>query len=132
MTETDIIAVESNPKRSSPVRRVGCGILLVIWFLLLLTPCFLFVLATQQEIRLSLGSAPGQEFRIWLIMEAETRGVGISSGRVDSGDDFAVCVETTINYVLWAGREDGNVYCECYQRGSELEAWALTSFAEAC
>ncbi|MFN8565855.1 MAG: hypothetical protein U0703_30415, partial [Anaerolineae bacterium] len=61
MTETP-----SKPRRS-PLRRAGCIVALVIWFGILLLPCFLVVLAVQQEISIPTGGAPDQRLRLWLI-----------------------------------------------------------------
>lgn len=115
------------PPRWRAIRRAGCGVALIVWFLLLLTPCLLLVLAVQGDLRIATGSAPGQELRVWLIMEAETRGVGISNGVVRAVTEGGLCVETQITYALWAGSEDGSVYCECYGRSNESEEWSSVS-----
>ena len=117
--------------RRSPLRRAGCIAALVIWFLILLLPCFLIVLATQQEISVSTGGAPGQQLRLWLISEVDERGLALSTASVQQNETDAVCVETNVRYLLWAGSAEPVSYCECYQRGSESEAWALTSTGSA-
>jgi hypothetical protein len=102
---------------------------------LLVAPCILLTLATQQEINISLGSAPGQNLRVWLIMGAEQRGFGIGSPIVFSsdGDDNVLCVQTNYSFVLWAGRADSAVSCDCYARESAEVAWDLISTqANAC
>lgn len=127
------VSVVVEPKRRSLLRRIGCGILLVVWFAVLLTPCFLITLAVQQEVRISTGSAPGQELRVWLIMEAETRGLGVSNGRVALQTETDLCVQTDIRYFLWQGSEESVSYCECYQRSNSSEAWMSTTMAtEVC
>lgn len=124
----------SGAPRRSTARRAGCAVLLVLWFGLLLVPCLCAVIAINQEIVVPLGSAPGQHVRAWLIMEAEQRGIGISTPRVTGDEaDGAVCVETHNRFVLWQGREDDVVYCECYARGADDTGWTLTgTTSQAC
>ncbi len=131
MSEAEVNVPVPEVKRRSLLGRLGCGVLLVVWFFVLLTPCFFLTLAFQQEIRVATGGAPGQELRIWLIMEVETRGIGVSNGTVRSASDDSLCVETHINYLLWAGQEDSSLYCECYQRSSADESWSLTTTVTA-
>ena len=97
------------PRRPGLIRRVGCWVLVVFWFALVMLPCGLLTLATQGQLTLRTGELEEQEVRVWLIMEADTRGLGISSGAVTRQTETAVCIETTANYVLWAGREQANV-----------------------
>jgi hypothetical protein len=112
----------------SRLRRIGCALALVIWFTLLLTPCFLFVMATQGEIAVNLGSAPGQDLRIWLIMEADERGFGVSRPTTASGNDANhLCVQTDVRYLLWAGKAEPVTYCDCYERSGTDQAWSSTA-----
>ena len=119
MTE-DASQVPQAPRqpRRSPLRRLGCIIALVIWFAVLLSPCFLIVLATQQEIVVSTGSAPGQQTRLWLISEIDARGLALSSASVREQDESAICVQTDVRFFLWAGTAAPVSYCECYERDS--------------
>lgn len=112
-------------KLRHPLRRIGCIILLILWFVVLLTPCLLLTLATQGEIRVSTGGAPGQEVRVWVVMEAETRGLGVSTGTISSQTPTDICVETNINYLLWSGREAPITYCDCYERPNDSVSWTL-------
>ncbi len=122
-----------SPRRRSPLRRLGCGIALVLWFLILLLPCGLFTLATQGQITISQGGLPGQEIRLWLIMEVEQRGLGISSTSAHGGDPNAVCLQTNVSYALWAGRAAPTTYCEGYERADSASPWALVSTqTDAC
>ena len=114
------------PPRRSPIRRAGCIVALVIWFVILLLPCFLIVLAVQQEIVITTGSAPGQELRLWLISEADERGLGLSSASVYQSSANALCVETNVHFLLWTGHSDPVLYCDCYQRASASAEWAQT------
>ncbi len=126
---------EPPPPRRRPglIRRTGCFILLVFWFALVMLPCGLFTLATQGQIVVRTGELAEQEVRVWLIMEARTRGLGVSNGVVTSQTDTRLCIETTANYLLWAGREQANVYCNCYSRASADRPWSSESATmEAC
>lgn len=130
-TSDEVVVVP--PKRRSPLQRVGCSVALVLWFTLLLVPCFCFLLATQEEITIPQGGAPGQAIRIWLIMEAEERGLGISSTSAQQTSDNALCVETTTRFVLWMGRGESQVSCECYERNNDDVPWSAISVGnQAC
>ncbi|MFN8379027.1 MAG: hypothetical protein U0452_10185 [Anaerolineae bacterium] len=114
-------------------RRLGCTVLIILWFALLLVPCGLFYFAVQQEVTVPLGGAPGQELRVWLVMEPRTRGLGYSLGHVAIQTDSQLCVQTSTSYLLWAGRPENTVYCECYARSAADEAWTyLSSTQGAC
>src|SRR5690606_35269280 len=117
---------------SSLLRRIGCGLLLVIWFAILMLPCFLFVLATQGEIAVSQGNVPGQQLRLWLISEPDQRGFAFSSAAVHATDENAVCVETSVRFLLWTGRAEPVSYCECYDRTDAESAWTYTSGGAQC
>ena len=115
------------PRRRGPVRRVGCTILVILWFLLLLTPCVGIVLATQGDIVIPQGNAPGHEIRIWLIAEADERGLGLSTASVPQSESNALCVETSARFILWAGNVDPLTSCVCYTRDTEEQAWSTVS-----
>ena len=112
--------------RRRPLRRAGCIMALVIWFVVLLLPCFLIVLAVQQEIVITTGSAPGQQTRLWLISEADQRGLALSTASVHQSDPNALCVQTNVRFLLWTGHSDPSVYCDCYQRAGENIPWSST------
>lgn len=117
--------------RPGPLRRLGCGVLLVFWFLILLLPCFLIVLATQGEIRVSLGDLPGQDARVWLVMEIDQRGIATSLPSVRSASGEAdVCLQTAVNYLLWVGdgAEESVHYCQCFAGADDN--WTLVSSSE--
>lgn len=126
---TEEITVDAEPRRRSPLRRVGCWIVIVIWFLILLLPCALIMLAVQQEIVITTGSAPGQQLRLWLISEAEQRGFGLSTASVIPKDNNDLCVQTDVRFFLWAGKGESSSYCDCYQRANQSAAWTSVSTA---
>lgn len=112
-------------------RRLGCALLLVLWFLLLLTPCLFIVLITQREIVLAHSNVPNDDFRVWLIQEADQRGLAVSNSRRVSAPNNVVCTLTDVRFFLWKGKGDPNQYCSCYVRQSD--SWsAVAEGAEAC
>lgn len=115
------------PGRMSTVRRVGCGLMVVLWFAVLLLPCFLVTLAVQQEIVIGRSGAPGELLRVWLIMEPDQRGVGVSTTALSEPGADQLCVQTDTRFVLWQGSEPPRVYCECYQRAASEGQWSLMS-----
>ena len=96
-----------------PLRRPGCVIGLVLWFILLLSPCFMILLAARGEISISTGDLPDQRIRVWLIQEARLSGIGVSSATVQAHDQ-QMCVQTNVNFMLWRGQADSTQYCDCY------------------
>jgi hypothetical protein len=116
------------PPPKSPLRRPGCVIALIIWFLILLTPCPLFILLTQGEIRINVGSAPDQHIRLWLVMEPRERGFGLSSPSIHPGpSEGEVCLQTDVRYLLWMGSAEDASYCECYQHPTDDSGWTPTT-----
>lgn len=135
MTEPIPVQTETNsPRQRSPLARLGCAVGLIFWFLLILSPCILFTLAQRGELTLDLGGAPGQTARLWLVMEADERGLGLSLPSVQTRDDgTALCVQTDVRYYFWQGEADPVSYCECYRRAAPDAAWAFSASHEgAC
>ncbi len=124
MSEQQVSVV---PRKASMLRRMlrVVGVLMV--FVLALTPCFAITLATQGEIVIALGSAPDQEMRFWLVMDAYQRGIGYSTPAITTTGELALCVQTNVNYALWVGRSEPTVFCDCYARADAESAWSLTS-----
>jgi hypothetical protein len=116
------------PPRRSPIRRLGCTIAVIIWFMVLLTPCLCIVLASQGEIAIRLGDLPGQSFRLWLLSESRQRGVGISRPSIHTAEDEnQVCLQTDVSFMLWEGIAEATTYCECYTRPDNNVGWELLS-----
>ena len=112
------------PRRRGPLRRVGCTIGVILWVLVLLIPCIFITLAVRYEITVDTGSAPEQRLRLWLIMEAEQRGVGFSNTSVQESEG-QTCVQTDVQFFLWQGAAEPVSFCNCYERGAE--DWINTS-----
>lgn len=126
----DVVAV---PKKSLP-RRLGCWLLIVIWFLILLTPCGLFYLAANGEIRLDHSQIPEPHAHprllISLISESQDRGLRIESSTIKAvGDDSQLCVETAVTFLLWqsSGGNQNVQFCDCYRPAEADSAWQLDS-----
>lgn len=119
-------------RRRRPLRRLGCTLLLLIWFVVLLLPCGLFLLAVRGELSLTVGDLPDQELRLWLVMEIDQRGIGTSIPAVyPSGDSNAVCMETVVRYFFWHGEGEAPiVYCECFDRPDAEANWSYFSTQE--
>lgn len=116
-----------------PLRRIGCLVGLLLWALLMLTPCGLFLLATQGQLTISLGSAPNQEVRLWLVNEARVRGLALSWPSVRPSGDTTLCVQTETRFLLWAGSGEPATFCDCYGRTSPNEPWlSAESYTGSC
>ncbi len=120
-------------KKSLP-RRLGCWLLIVFWFALLLTPCGLFYLAANGEIRLEHGRIPDPHAHprllVALISESDDRGLRIESSTIlSSHNDTDLCVETAVTFLLWesSGGNQNVKYCDCYRRSDAASAWNLIS-----
>lgn len=121
--EPEVIVVQRS--LGERIGRVGC---VVVWFVAMMIPFVLFILAARGEIIIPTGDAPDQRIRLWLIMEPYERGLGISQATVIEVDGLS-CVQTDVSFLLWEGQaEDGLTYCECYARRDA--AWDLQSVAE--
>ena len=114
-----------------PIRRLGCGVLLVMWFMILLLPCIMIVLATQGEIVLTHSGIPEDDFRVRLIQTTTERGLAISnSHRVDI-QDGNVCTIIDVRFFLWQGKANPAHYCSCYT-GSDKTWSSVAEGTEAC
>lgn len=124
---------ETVPQPRSRRRRLLLSFALVIWFMLLMLPCVLFTLAINQEIVISTGDLPGQQLRVWLVMEPMQRGLGYSFASVVQRSERVACLTTNNGFLLWQGRGEPARYCECYERASTADPWVLTSVdMDAC
>ncbi|GAB1421819.1 hypothetical protein MASR2M15_20100 [Anaerolineales bacterium] len=110
---TDTIAHPPNP-----IKRAGCGFLLIGWFLLLLLPCFLFSLAARGTLGIGHPGLPEPEnhplVQVQLISEIDYRGLALTRSYLSSQTDSNLCIETAVSYLLWEGEGDNALYCECY------------------
>ena len=128
----DDVEVPIRPQRSL-LSRLGCGFLLVIWFVILLTPCGLLYLASNGAIRISHTDIPDSyehpRLSIELITEIKSRGLRIvNSSVVDNNlDDNLMCIQTNVRFLLWQTNEDNQdtSYCDCYERTNSDSGWTF-------
>ena len=122
--------VRESPRKRPLIQRIGCGFALVIWFLFLLLPLVLFVLAIQGDITLRYGDdIPDRQthprFQIFLQMEPEVQGFQLTTSSIKRIDSENMCIQVNVRYVLWEGQGDPATYCDCYTRESEETDWQL-------
>ena len=125
------------PARRNPIKRLGCALLLILWFVILTLPCGLFYLAANGEIRLSHGDIPQPHAHprllISLVSEQHERGLRIESSSIVARAP-QLCVETTARFLLWesrGGAQDAK-FCDCYD-GDADAGWTLQqTSAGAC
>ncbi len=116
-------------KKPSLLRQMGCGFMLVIWFVMLLLPFAMIVLAVEGQIRIGhSGDIPDRHehplLQIDLLTEIDYRGLQITRTSVNekSGE---ICLETRVSYILWQGTGEPATYCDCYERDATESVWQL-------
>lgn len=133
--------IEIQATKPNPIKRAGCGFLLVLWFTLLLTPCALFYLASNGEIRIWNGGDIPESYvhprlLIELVSEVDYRGLQFTrSFEVDTLDDNLLCLQTDVSYFLWESIEDNQntSYCDCYAKDDTESIWSLSATtADVC
>ena len=122
-----------SPPQRSRTRRLGCALALLCWFTLLLTPCALFYLAANGEIRFDHRDIPEPHAHpfllVSLVSETEDRGLRIETSRIvdTRSSEGMICVDTTVRFLLWeysGGNQDVS-YCDCYRREESEANWEL-------
>lgn len=104
------------------LRRVGCGALVVVWILLMLSPCVLVTVLAQGEFVVNLSDRAGHEIRLFEIQNDQSRGFGLSWGLLDKKDDDGYCLATHVRYWMWEGDADNSDYCQCYTPSGEADS----------
>jgi hypothetical protein len=144
MTEQtpEIIEQPLTSQSASPIRvirRLGCGLMIALWFAILLLPGGMFWLATGGEIRIPHINIPEPDyhpfFQINLIMNAQNRGLQMTRTSPVTLDEEHVCVQGNVSYLLWESDDTAvsATYCQCYERADSEADWAFTTQAtEAC
>jgi hypothetical protein len=117
-------------RKRNLLRRLGCTIMLILWFTFLLLPLFLFVLAVQQEITIAhAGDIPESYqhplFQVQLVMEEDYRGLRIVNTTLHNSTETNICIQTNVRYVLWEGQGDPATICRCYERDNAKANWML-------
>ena len=103
-------------------RRLFRLVFVMFWLVLICTPCLALALASQGEIRLRSGPAPEEEFRLWLVQDAQRAGLAIS--HVSRHDyELRQCFQTEARFLLWRGQqldeETATTFCSCYSKQDE-------------
>jgi len=132
LSEEDV--EELTPPKRSLLSRLGCGFLLVIWFVILLTPCALLYLASYGEIRIWHSDIPDTydhpRLSIELVTEVKSRGLRVTNSSVvdHNQDDNLMCVQTHVRFLLWQTNEDSQdtAYCDCYERTGLDSDWVFS------
>jgi len=138
MSENPPPAPETNPYAASframrrrrsalkILRRLGCGLLLVLWLGVMALPCAFVTLLVEKEIVLTRSSLPEHQTRIFFLDAEDERGFGLSHTTVKSGgaDAGQVCLLTRVDYLMWAGEGKPVRYCDCYEKIDET--WQAT------
>ena len=114
------------------VRRAGCVVLILLWFVLLTLPCFAIILATQREIVLTHSDVPDDNFRVWLIQSTTQRGIGISNSRRVDAANNAICTVTDGKFLMWQGTGGDPIhFCSCYSH-QDNNFSSIAEGADAC
>jgi hypothetical protein len=113
---------DPRPIRLTPAAGCILSILIVAGGLVMFMAAM--TLALRGELAVGRGS-PG-EIRLWLITDAQTQGLGLSTAqRVSTSNDATrECYVRQVKFLLWRSVEPGvgTSYCECYIRTAQ--GWA--------
>lgn len=91
--------------------------MIVVWMLLMLSPCLLLTVIVRGEATLPLSDKPGHEIRLFKVFEDDVRGFGLSWGNTQEGNSKDnVCVKTQVRYFTWQGSGENVDFCLCYTR----------------
>lgn len=104
---------------------------MIFWFVALSTPCALFYLAAQGEIRLEHRDIPQPHMHpfllVSLVSEAEDRGLRIERSWIaySQSNETMRCVETAVQFLLWeySGGNQNVSFCDCYARQDAAASW---------
>lgn len=131
-TEAETSPVTAPAKQrtlSQQLRRIGCGVALLAWGILMLWPCVLITVLIEGEFVVGLSDRPGHELRMFNIESEDTRGFGFSVAEVAEENADRVCVKTYVRYLIWRGENEPVDYCRCYTR--QQENWQATRAVNA-
>lgn len=90
-------------------------LIVLIWLGIMLIPTAAFVLARNEQ--LQIGDSTGPHWRLFLLQEARTEGLGLERARKVSpppdAPETARCLRTSVRYWLWTGEGESADYCQC-------------------
>lgn len=118
---TPAVATTMRPKMTplKLLRRIGCGVMLVVWFALMLSPCLIVTVLVQGEFVISLSDKPNHNLRMFNVDTDDRRGFGFSRGEIERESDNEFCVITQVRYIMWRGENSPVNYCQCYARSGD-------------
>lgn len=111
------------------LRQVGCGLLIIVWFGIVLLPCLMITLAIRGEITVPYSDIPEDEFKLWSIQSADARGIGIANSRRVPGKNGETCTIIQRNFIMWQGEASAARWCSCYTKKDSR--WGSVAEAEA-
>lgn len=98
------------------LKRIGIGLFLSFWLLVMVFPFLAFLMATRGQIQI--GEGERSHFRTFMVSDFDMPGVDDVQGvgfeltrRVPQNED---CSRTSIRYLLWIGEADPIFFCQCY------------------
>ena len=96
------------------IRHAFVGMLCVFWFGIISFPALMLMLALEGELVWSPNEY--REYRVWLIMEDDERGLGWATKRAASRTSDQVCLVNHVGFWLWKedNKQVNTDYCECY------------------
>lgn len=122
------------PAPQTPAQRVLYGVVIAVWFIILMLPFAMFWLAIGNEITIGRGDAIPEadqhpRLQISLIMDVDNRGLRLFTTNVQRENETALCVEGYSNYVLWQSEDENNnaTYCQCYEREHPDADWQFVA-----
>jgi hypothetical protein len=97
------------------IRRLLMLLVVLVWLGIILLPTVAFVLARNNQIQL--GDTGGPHWRLFLLQEAQTEGLGLERAQTvtppPDAPETAQCLRTTVSYWFWTGEGENAAYCQC-------------------
>ena len=84
----------------------------VVWLAIISLPVLALLLAVRGELSWQPGDF--RQYRVWVVMEEDERGLGWEVRRVASRSVRDTCLQTTVGFWLWQGQQSRSIFCECY------------------
>lgn len=96
------------------IRRLGCSLMVVIWLLLMASPCLFVTVLVRGEATYNFSDKPGHQIRLFRVQSDTALGFGLSLGTLKNEKDGDFCVLTQVRYLLIEGETENVNYCQCY------------------
>lgn len=126
--EIEYVVKEASRKKRTPLQRIGCVGLILLWLFVMMIPVFFFIMATEGDITIAHSNdVPDRHqhprLQISLVSELDFRGFSITNSSLDRIDNVNLCIQTNVRYLLWQGEGDPASFCDCYTRPDADTAW---------